>query len=54
MSVNLRTIVRLWTLVATLGTSWGLRFPVTMPHVSPQLPNEESYLCTGVAVEASR
>ena len=54
MSVTSSIIVRLWTLVTILHSSWGLRFPVTMPHVSPQLPNEESYLCTGVAVEASR
>ena len=29
----------------------SMRFPVTMPYVSPQLPNNESYLCTGVAVQ---
>lgn len=28
-----------------------LRFPISMPYVRPQLPNHESYLCTGVAVQ---
>ena len=36
-----------------LGTiHCSLRFPLTMPYVTPQLPNNESYLCTGVAVQA--
>ena len=40
-------------LVAVLLSSAvaGLRFPLTMPHVLPQLPRNESYLCTGVAVD---
>ena len=28
-----------------------LKFPLTMPYVHPRLPNKESYLCTGVAVD---
>ena len=27
------------------------RFPITMPYVKPELPNGESYLCTGVGVD---
>ena len=53
MSVSRRIFVLL-TFVMTLDSAPGLRFPVTMPYVSPQLPNEESYLCTGVAVQTSR
>ena len=53
MSVSRRIFVLL-TLVMTLDSAPGLRFPVTMPYVNPQLPNEESYLCTGVAVQTSR
>jgi len=34
-------------LFATLG------FPLTMPYVRPQLPQGESYLCSGVAVDPS-
>ena len=29
----------------------SLRFPITMPFISPSLPAGESYLCTGVAVD---
>ena len=43
------------TLLMTQGKSVsGSRFPLTMPYVNPRLPNAESYLCTGVAVQASR
>jgi hypothetical protein len=28
-------------------------FPVVMPGVIPKLPNNESYLCTGVTVAAN-
>ena len=52
--MSVRIIATLLTLVTTLDPALGLRFPVTMPYVSPQLPNEESYLCTGVAVQNSR
>ena len=52
--MSVRIIATLLTLVTTLDPTLGLRFPVTMPYVSPQLPNEESYLCTGVAVQTSR
>ena len=27
-----------------------LEFPLLMPGVTPELPNSESYLCTGAAV----
>jgi len=38
-------------IASLLSNTHGLKFPLTMPYVHPRLPNKESYLCTGVAVD---
>ena len=44
-------IFRLLYLSVLIPAIPGLKFPLTMPYVHPRLPNSESYLCTGVAVD---
>ena len=49
------TPVHTWLIVILLFVVFHnthcLKFPLTMPYVNPRLPNRESYLCTGVAVD---
>ena len=42
-------LIVMMTMISVISSE--LRFPITMPYVRPQLPNNESYLCTGVAVQ---
>ena len=40
-------------IIVSLSSARSLRFPITMPYISPSLPAGESYLCTGVAVDTA-
>ena len=44
-------LVTIITTSLLLPLTIALEFPLTMPYVHPRLPNSESYLCTGVAVD---